>query len=514
MNIRSMRLWAPVAACAAFSLLNPVSASAAEMSVQAQTTLTVDEAAALMAVNTLGETLPAELALELAKFARDLEQNPDVEKANAMREQLASDVAMAVATLGLNNLPALNGMALGVPFEPGTTLQTVFTTLGTANTVSWLAGSLIVPDLAPFLLPHNVRSIGTYTRTSTASQTIGAVFVPFLSSGVTLGQSFTIRTTLDADVLTVAGIDQALVNDTLVIQVPVATQLDIVTTCKKVLLGRCTSVSVTSSLTTPSKVLATHPSWRFAYPVNAGEFATRATASDVLLLAYDLIGSVHTQVPASGAFVSPFAHAPGFEVLVPGTSLPELGAQVPPVTFYGLQTTSDAAALVNTLIDGVLGPVLRIAGLEPVDLRQHAPVAPVMILDPTLYLPRYQLGVTAGYKAAEVRAQKANFMFVRWHNLGGSTLTDALGNVLGALSPDLVLPDALVLPLGSAPATFYYDVPAGEYTLTHNRVDTQGGVFVKDYAVAADAPPVVIPPTAGDVPELLDTLQLLLPAGG
>ena len=197
MNIRSMRLWAPVAACAAYSLLNPVSASAAEMSVQAQTTLTVDEAAALMAVNTLGETLPAELALELAKFARDLEQNPDVEKANAMREKLASVVAMAVATLGLNNLPALNGMALGVPFEPGTTLQTVFTTLGTANTVSWLAGSLIVPDLAPFLLPHNVRSIGTYTRTSTASQTIGAVFVPFLSSGVTLGQSFTIRTTLD-----------------------------------------------------------------------------------------------------------------------------------------------------------------------------------------------------------------------------------------------------------------------------------------------------------------------------
>lgn len=518
MNSWSKRLWALVVACAALSILNPVSSAAAEISVEAKTTLTVDEAAALMAVNTLGEQLPAELALELAKFARDLEQTPDVQKAKAMREQLASDVTLAVASLGLNNLPALNGMALGVPFEPGTTLQTVFTTLGTANTVSWLAGSLIVPDLAPFLLPHNVRSIGTYTRTVTATQTLGTTFVPLLTTNIAVGQSFTIRTTLDADVLTLAGIDQALVNDTLVVQLPVATQLDITTTCKAItsaLLGkRCTSVGVTSSLTTPDKVFATHPSWRIAYPVNAGEFATRATASDLLLLAYDLIGSVHSQIPASGAFASPFANAPGFEVLVPGTSLPELGAQVPPVTFYGLQTTSDAAAIVNTLIDGVLGPVLRTAGLDPVDLRKHAPVAPVTLLDPSLSLPRYQLGVTAGYKAAEVRSQQPNFMFVRWHNLGGTTVTDALGNVLGALSPDLVLPDSLVLPLNSAPATFYYDVPAGEYTLTNNRVDAQGGLYVVDYAVAADAPPVVIPPTAGDVPGLLNTLQMLLPAGG
>jgi hypothetical protein len=471
--------------------------AAVTIDIEAASILTVDTAAALIAVGTLGEQLPAELALELAKFMRDLEANPDVQEVQALKAELAVKLTTAVAALGLNQLPALNGIALGVPFEPGTTLQTIFDTLGVVNTVAFLAGSLIVPDLSPFLLPHNIRSVATYTQTATANETFGAVFTPVVTPNVAVGQNFTNRTTLDVDVLTVAAIDQALVSDTLAVQLPVATQLDITITCTRItsaFLGRrCIQVSTATSLTTPAKVLATNPSYRFAYPVNAGQFATRATASDALLIAYDLIGSVHSQVPAAAQFKSPFTIAPGFEALVPGTSLPELGTQSPPVTFYGLQTTTDAS-FVNALTDGAVASALRLAGLEPIDLRRHPPVAPQGLLGTALSVPRHRLGMTAGYKARELRAQQPNFMFVRWHNLGSSTVTDALGNVVGALAPELVLPAPLVLPFASAPATFYYDVPAGQYTISNARTDAQGGVFVVDYGVAADAPPVVIPP--------------------
>lgn len=506
----------PVLAGAALALGAPGLATA-QVSVDTRSILMPEQAAALMAVGALGERLPAELALELAKYARDLEQNPNTAQAQATRAQLSVDVTRAVASLGLQNLPALNGMALGVPFQPGTTLQTIYGTLGLANTASWLAGSLIVPDLAPFLLPHNVRSVATYTRTLSGSTTIGTVFTPLLTPNIAVGQSYTVRTTLDADVLTVAGVDQALVSDTLVVQVPVATQLDVTVTCKTVssaFLGRrCTSIGATTSLTTPDKVLATHPSWRFAYPATAGQFATRATASDALLIAYGLIGNVHTQVPASGNFASPFAQAPGFEALVEGTSLPELGTQAPAVSFYGLQTTSDAT-VVNTVLNEVLAPVLRVAGLQPVEVRNHPPVPAQSLFGGVLSVARYRLGVTAGYTATEVRAQHPNFMFVRWHNAGTSTVTDALGNVLGALNPEFALAEPLALPLASAPATFYYDVPAGQYALNANRVDAQGGVFVVDYGVAADAPPVVFPPTAPSLGGVVNALPGLLPAGG
>lgn len=484
--------------------------------IESASILNTEQAAALIAVNVIGEQLPVTLALELAKFARDLEENDNVEQVQAIKADLSQKVTTAVASLGLNQLPALNGTALGVPFSPGTTLQTIFDTLGAANTVAWLAGSLIVPDLAPFLLPHNTRSVATYTDTTTRTTVTGQSFTPLVTTNVAVGQNFTTTVRLDADVLTVAAIDQALVSDTLVVQLPVSTFVSLTVTCTRIsaaILGRrCIAVSTATASGTNDAVLATNPSYRFAYPVNAGQFATRATGSDALLIAYDLIGSVHSQIPASGLFASPFALAPGFEALVPGTSLPELGTQAPPVTFYGLQTTTDAK-LLNTLTNGAVASALRIAGLAPVDLRNHPPVPSQNVLGTALSVPRHRLGMTAGYKAREVRAQQPNFMFVRWHNLGSSTVTDALGNVLGALNPSLVLPSPLVLPFASAPATFYYDVPAGEYTIDNARVDSQGGVFVVDYGVAADAPPVVIPPTLPPLGGLLGGLGGILGGG-
>lgn len=478
--------------------------------------LNTDQAAALVAVSVIGETLPAELALELAKFTRDLEQNPNVEQAQAIRDQLAVTVTRTVASLGLNQLPALNGSALGVPFSPGTTLRTITELLGTAQTAAWLAGSLVAPDLAPFLLPHNIRSIATYARAVTQTVTIGRPFVLLVTPNVRVGDSFTIRTNVDTDLVTLAGIDQALVNDTIAIQAPVAAQLEIVTSCATTItvfgVSRCRTVRVATAISTPDRVIATNPTFRFAYPVNAGQFATRATGSDLLLAAYDRIGTVHSRRPAAAQFASPFAKAPGFEALVPGTSLPELATQSPPVSFFGLQTTTDAV-LLNTLTNGAVASAMRIAGLEPVDVRQHPPRAPQGVLSTGVSVPRHALGLTAGYRAAEVRAQQSSFMFVRWHNLGSSTVTDGLGNVVGVLGPNAVIPPPLVLPFASAPATFYYDVPAGEYTLSNARTDAQGGVFVVDYGVAADAPPVVFPPTVPSLGGVLGGLGGVLGGG-
>lgn len=512
------KLW--VSALASAGMLYGASAHSQQSdpgaSVEAASILTLDQAAALLAVNVTSETLPADLALELAKFMRDLEANEDVQKAQALKTELAGKVTTAVAGLGLNGLPGLNGAVLGMPFAPGTSLQTIYNTLGLTNTLAFLTGSVLLPDLSSFLLPHNIRSIGTYTRTVTATQTTGSLIVPRVTRTITVlgrpvvvvvtpgtpatvGQKYRIRTTLDVDVLTLAGIDGVFTSDTVAIQVPLAIQIDVIDqtcTATTVVSGieRCTAVNTVLGATTmPAKQLATNPSYRFAYPVNAGFFPTRATASDALMIAYDALGSVPTQVPAAAQFRSPFVLAPGFENLVDGTSLPELSTQAPPVSFYGLQTTSDAN-LVIALNDGAAASALRLAGLEPLDLRRHPPVESQRVLGTDLSMPRHRLGMTAGYKAREVRAGTPHIMVSRWHNLGSSTVTDALGNVVGALSPNLTLPQPLVLPFASAPATFYYDVPAGQYTLNSNRTDTQGGVYVVDYVVASAAPPVVIPP--------------------
>lgn len=513
MKSLTRKLW--VSALASAGMLYGAAAHAqqvdASLSIEAASILTLDQAAALLAVNVANETLPADLALELAKFMRDLEANGDVQKAQALKAELAGKVTTAVAGLGLNGLPGLDGTALGMPFAPGTSLQTIYTTLGAANTLAFLTGSVLLPDLSGFLLPHNVRSIGTYTRTLTANATTGQPFILGLTTGVTVGRSFTNSTTIDTDVVTLAGVDGVFTSDTVAIQVPIAIKVDITITCTRVFLGRCTAIGTMTSTTTPAKQFATNPSYRFAYPVNAGFFPTRATASDALMIAYDALGSVPSQVPAAAQFRSPFALAPGFENLVDGTSLPELSTQAPPVSFFGLQTTSDANLLV-ALNDGVAASALRLAGLEPLDLRRHPPVAAQGVLGTSLSVPRHRLGMTAGYKAREVRAGTPHIMVSRWHNLGSSTVTDALGNVVGALAPTLVLPPPLVLPFASAPATFYYDVPAGQYTLNTARTDTQGGVYVVDYVVASAAPPVVIPPRVNLGG--LTTLTGLLNGGG
>ena len=84
MNVAKQALAAAVMGAA--SLMHAglaTAAPSAQIRIDTSATITVDHAAALMAVATLGEQLPAQLALELAKFARDLEQNENVEQAQA-----------------------------------------------------------------------------------------------------------------------------------------------------------------------------------------------------------------------------------------------------------------------------------------------------------------------------------------------------------------------------------------------------------------------------------------------
>ncbi len=465
---------------AAAALLGSAAAhAAAAPAIEGASALLPHEAAAVLSAQAAGERLPPALALELAKFLRDT-LNPDNGSAASARSQFSGDASRALLALGIRGRAAPDASGLGItPFAAGTTLQQVYDVLGQVNTVGWLVGAALVPELESLIGPHNLRQIGQYRVAATSSVTTGAPFVVNVTTNVTVGQRFTVSTTLDVDALLVSAVDQALLSDTLVSQTPVSSTLAVTRTCLRISLPitgrRCLEASDSSSLSSNDKVLATHPSYRFAYPINAGQFATRLTASDPALAAYDTLGTLHSQLPRDPLASSPFTGIPGFETLVPGTGLADIATQAPPVNFFGVQTTSDAS-LIGNVVGDILNPTLALLGLGGIDLRLHAPVPPQGLLGGLLSLPRHRLGVTAGYRAAEVRAGKTNLLFVRWHNLGSSTVTGIV---------DELLPPPLALPLASAPATFYYDVPAGQHSLDAARVDAQGGVFVVDYPVAA-----------------------------
>ncbi|MDZ4297507.1 MAG: hypothetical protein U1A04_04195, partial [Moraxellaceae bacterium] len=71
--------------------------------------------------------------------------------------------------------------------------------------------------------------------------------------------------------------------------------------------------------------------------------------------------------------------------------------------------------------------------------------------------------------------------------------------------------------LKSSPATFYYDVPAGEYVLSDERVEGTNSVFATDYAIAGTLPTLSIPPKApnlGDLQSMIAGIQALVGGEG
>lgn len=496
--------------------------------------LNPEEAAATLTALIMGQQLPAPIELELAKFLTDFSSTDPQQIAPemaAMGEQLAQFL-IGTLTAGSNGeLPmdrVPNLPIEGLPAGEMPSLDSIYAAYGAATTVSYLMAAYAVPDLAPWALPHNIRVVANQINTKTSNSTSGNAFTPLVTSGVTVGQSFTNTTTLDIDALIATALDQHTVNDVILIQAPLSTSLNITVTCTRVLLNRCAGISTNVATTSNDKVLARDATYTFAYPLNAGQFPTRATATDLFQVAYDAMGSVHAQKPRDPIAASPFVNIPGLEALVPGTGLADLSTQAPAVNFYGFQGA-----------DGLLP--------TPGSFALPTPSADSLPSLDGLSLASNRMGPTAGYRVEEVRAGKTNVMVVRWHNLGTETLGKAIdgvtGQLLGSLNstPALPLPlptGALPLPalptlptgdlptdrlpsaaelLRSAPATISYAVPAGAYALTDNRVEGTDNVFATDFAIAGDPPALTLPPklpTQGDLMALASVLQDLAAGDG
>lgn len=490
------------------------------------------EAATLVTAQLLGQRLPDALASELARFFRD--HGTAEEDTSPEMDQFGEDLTrFVIGTLASGGPLPVNPADLGLPAVPGLPgdgglpdLNSLYSTYGLANTLVYLSAAVAVPDLGPWVLPHNVRVVADYVATKTENRTIGTPFLPFITAGIRVGDNFTFSSTTDVDTLIATALDQHTVNDLLVFQVPLSFTINITTTCtaRNNFLNRCTAVSVTTQTQTNDRVIATNPSYTFAYPLNAGTFATRVEATDLFQVVYDALGTLNTQKAREATAESPFAAIPGLGFLAPGTGLADLATQAPPVNFYGAQMSENTLA--NALASGVVNPLLTAITDEGLDVRT-VPPAPsgngllpltlnavingVTLIDSDQPLdPRF--GVTAGYRAEEVRAGAINILVLRWHNVGTQTVGTLLDDLLESLTLGSLLP-SLAESLPSAQASIYYDVPQGEYTIRDSRVDGRDAVFVSNFDFAGDPPNLTVPPnlpSAEDLQALAEQLQALL----
>lgn len=499
--------------------------------------LNPEEAAAVLTALILNQELPEALSLEALKFLTEF-GSPDGQNGTPEMAELAENLTRfligTLTTGGAGELPLNRLPALPIPFAPSNgvpSLNDIFTLYGIGTTVSYLVAAYAVPDLGPWVLPHNVRVVSDYIKTKNTTATTGSPFTPLVTTGVTVGQSFTITNTTDVDAIIATALDQHTVNDLIVIQAPFSISVGLTTTCTRVTLNRCSNISLSTNLTNNDKVLARDASYTFAYPLNAGQFPTRATAMDLFQVVYDALGTLHAQKPREFTAASPFERIPGFEALVPGTGLADLSTQAPKVNFYGAQVSAGSLADVGT--SRALAPLLSALRLGNIDIRRSPAAAPAesplplpvsisgslngQSLSPFALLDS-RLGPTAGYRVDEVRAGKINIMAVRWHNIGTETVGKAVDNLVAAL-PGLgerAPAGAAASALASAPATFYYDVPAGAYELSDDRIDGEQTVFATDYAVAGTPPTLSVPPrlpNPGELAALASSIQGLLTGG-
>ena len=216
---------------------------------------------------------------------------------------------------------------------------------------------------------------------------------------------------------------------------------------------------------------------------------------------------------------------------------------------------------VDSAASQLLAPVLNVLPIGPLNIRRVEPVIGNNSNPLPLPLPFQtngslngqdftnllqldsRLGMTAGYAVNTVKTGKINIMAVRWHNLGTETLGRAIDNVgsqlqtaqLSSLTSQIPgldrvpgldqLPSAPSLPAGipsaatalkSAPATFYYDVPVGEYLLGTERVNGNS-LIALDYPIAGTPPSLSLPPklpSAADLQTLASNIQALLSGNG
>jgi hypothetical protein len=536
--------------------------------INAKSILTPNQAAAALVAGIIGEQVPSSVQLEVGKFFRDNAPSANNSSAPQNLALFSNGFARGLVGTALSGPRTpryqTNAALPALPVDPANppSLQTIFTLYGLAVTVAWMEAAYVAPDLAPWMSIHNTRSVGTYTKTrsSPGDAAVGTFFLSATcaardpvtgkctsvnlfsptsnlaaTKGVSVGTTWKSATTIvDIDILAGTALDANVLTDLLAFHLPISVGAGLVKTCTETFTFG-TGLTVPSSfrgqticvadngltgtlVTAPlDRVLATNAKYTFAYPLTAGEFPTRVTAMDILQVVYDALGSVWSQKPRVGIAGSPFSPYPALAPLLPylpGTSLPELTTQAPPVNYFGLQVNPNS--VVGTVGMTVINPLLAALKLGQIDIRVRSGVQTLDLAGYTgLPLPNPVLnwvnGPSVGYLAREVRSNKVDIMAVRWHNVGTTTVGQLVDNTLSGTG----LLGSLANTIPSAKASIYYDVPKGQYSLTDTatttpRLDTYDAVFIQDWNVAANAPPLVLPPTPPDLQGLIDSIQGVL----
>lgn len=339
----------------------------------------------------------------------------------------AAGVQQAAPILAaLTGAPAARFEALAVAAETPRTVwqQDTWDNYGLAVEVVLLAVAMQAPELAGWILPHDIRVMATHI----AIRIVGPVREGNTNNGRVWTQAY-------ADAIVGIAMDNHGLVDALVFQIPITLYVELSWRCTRTLFGTCVGWSYSTLSGPGDPVIATNATYTFAYPANAGQLATRATGQDLLQSVYDRLGRLSHAGETDYALRAQLADTPGAN---------ELATQAPPVSFAGTQLPSELADLWGFLRNA----------------RVHPPATGIDVAG-AASIPA-NLGPTVGYKATKVQNGDLNILVVRWHNLALQDL--------------------------AAPGTFYYDVPAGEYKLTNARVDAWGGVYIQDWAVAGSLP--------------------------
>lgn len=330
-------------------------------------TLSVDEAAALL--DQAAQQLPMDPddALQLAKFLRDTEGTSFATE--AAREWIAATLARGL-------------------YQTDAWQQNTWDAYGAALTLAWLAGGAVNDEL----LPHNLRIPGIYVELDIASGCNGG------------WRSGTCYVRLIADLMALAALDMHYTTDTLAAQLPLAIEVHLHWRCS----WGCyfwVEVHILNIL------VAQNAEYVFAFPAMSGEFASRVTDMDILQSVYDRLGGLNYQKPReiTSAAIGTGTPVPG---AVPGGTpgVGDLHAVAPAPNYYGLQVPPE-----------VNRPGLP--GAAPAQAHGLYAQVHTRVRDNFGTVPVDSLGPTVGFQMSHIYAWRLNVAIVRWKNLGADVAT-------------------------------------------------------------------------------------------
>lgn len=369
-----------------------------------------EEGARLLALAMQGEPLPDGARGELVRLARDL-------RGTAAARQLLEDALRQ----------ALEAAARSPPAARPVWQQDAWETWGAVLTGVYAGGGAATNN--GMLLPHGLDVIGLHDRLQTDYGCRGGFFEGYCYFRAT------------ADLLGLVRVDMHETADLVAVQLPLSAQFE---AHWKVSCGwsGC-SFRFWTETHYPETLIATRAQYVFAVPTLSGQLATRATDSDLMMMAYDRLGRLDFQQARERTSASPFNTLPT-DAQTEGTpGLGDVHASAPIPNYIGRQRAPENPDFPSALP----GPAPQAAQhhYEPIGTMH------VRVRDGFGTAPRDSEGMTVGYQLSQVLAWHLNMAFVR-------TKTTGLA----------------MAPRPAPPASFYYDA-AGYFE------GPAGTIYLRDY---------------------------------